>query len=173
MNLQESDLGWIAGTIDLKGVVIRKRNKQRRTTQTVLMVETRHRPIVERLSDYTGTDPSIQTDRKIKEAWKRKGCVEHCPTQHVHIQETSMPDISRWQVTGSSFVVVMYNVLPHLTKSPKSNSFREAMEEVASTIPLRGQGRAAIDRAIRRLSALGWVIPPYLFLDDGEAEEID
>jgi hypothetical protein len=68
--------------------------------------------------------------------------------------------------------VVLYNVLPYLTASEKTQKFKEGMELVASHIPKSGQGRAAIDRAIRRLAGLGWLIPPYLFHEEEEDDEI-
>lgn len=146
----------------MKGTVVRKKNSARRTTQTVLIVETRHRDIVMRLSKYTGTEPAIHRERKTKESWNRRGCVEHCPDQHQHVQVVSLPQISRWQVTGSSLAVVAYNVLPYLTESDRYRDMVAGMEEVASTIPLKGQGRSAIDQALRRLASLGWMIPDYL-----------
>lgn len=169
--LQLHDLGWIAGTIDLKGNIIVKKNADRATPQAVLMVETKELHVVKRLSTYTGTDPDYKTHAKVKESWNRRGCTEHCPNQHVHIQEVNMPPVARWQVTGSSLVVVLYNVFPYLTASSKASKLQEGMELVASYVPYSGQGRAAIDRAIRRLAGLGWLIPPYLLRDDDEPTE--
>lgn len=160
--LRPHELGWIAGILDMKGVIVRKRNQMRRTTQTVMIVETRHRDLVLRLSKYTGTDPAIQSERRIKEEWARRGCVEHCPEKHNHIQTISLPQISRWQVTGSSLAVVVFNVMPYLTDNERTRAMIEAMESVSSTIPLKGQGRSAIDQALRRLANLGWIIPDYL-----------
>lgn len=161
MTLQAAELGWIAGTLDVQGLVVYKKNSQRSTKQSVLVVQTRHRPVVQRLSRYTGTDPALVQTR-IKEEWNRAGCKEHCPTQHHHVTPKTMPTTSRWQVTGSSLVVVLYNVLPYLTASDKAAHFREAMEYVASVMPLSGQGRGAIDKAMNRLEGLGWDIPAYL-----------
>lgn len=169
--LQSHDLGWIAGTIDLKGSIIIKKNADRRTPQSVLIVESKEIAVIRRLAGYTGTDPEQQTTRKIKEEWTRRSCVEHCPSDHVHVTSVQMPPIARWQVTGSSLVVVLYNVLPYLTPSPKYQKFKDGMELVSSYVTLSGQGRAAIDKAIRRLAGLGWMIPDYLF--PPEAEELD
>lgn len=170
--LQPHDLGWIACALDLKGNIIIKKNQDRATPQSVLIVESKELPVIRRLAAYTGTSPEQQVHRKIKEEWNRRGCVEHCPKSHVHVQSVQMPPIARWQVTGSSLVVVLYNVLPHLTYSDKSEKFKEGMAEVASYVPVSGQGRAAIDRAIRRLAGLGWLIPPYLMhRDEHELQE--
>jgi hypothetical protein len=168
--LQPHDLGWIAGTIDLKGTVVVKKNQDRATPQSVLLVESKELAVVRRLALYTGTAPEQQVHHKIKEEWNRRGCAEHCPEKHNHVQSVAMPPVARWQVTGSSLVVVLYNVLPYLTESAKRERFKEDMELVASYIPVAGQGRAAIDKAIRRLAGLGWLIPPYLFRDDEEFE---
>lgn len=171
--LQPHELGWIAGLIDLKGAIVIKKNQDRATPQSVLIVESKELDVIRRLSAFTGSHPEQQTTRKIKEEWNRRGCVEHCPESHIHVQEVSMPPIARWQVTGSSLVVVLYNVLPHLTPSPKTQKFQDGMELVASYVTLSGQGRAAIDKAIRRLAGLGWLIPPYLFREDEESEEVE
>src|SRR6188768_640617 len=100
------DLGWIAGTIEIKGAIVIKKNQDRATPQSVLIVETKQLEVVRRLALYTGTMPEQQTHRKIKEEWLRTGCVEHCPDKHVHVNQVQMPPIARWQVTGSSLVVV-------------------------------------------------------------------
>ncbi len=160
--LRPHELGWIAGILDMKGAVVRKKNQLRRTTQTVMIVETRHRDVILRLSNYTGTDPAIQHERKMKEEWAKRGCVEHCPEKHNHVQIVTLPQISRWQVTGSSLAVVVHNVMPYLTDNDRTRAMIDAMESVSSTIPLKGQGRSAIDQALRRLSGLGWIIPDYL-----------
>lgn len=169
--LNAGDLGWVAGTLDLKGRVQKKNNPQRATPHIVLLVETKERHVVTRLAALTGTDPVEQSPKELKKEWNRRGCAEHCPDHHVHIGPApNMPTISRWQVTGSAMVVVLYNVLPYLTNSPHTALMRDSMEAVASTIPLKGQGRAAIDRAIRRLSGLGWQIPSYI-MREGTDEE--
>jgi hypothetical protein len=161
--LQSHELGWIAGTLDAKGSITKKNNQQRATPQMVLYVDSKDRHIVQRLSRYTGTDPAEKQRRTIRYEWDRKGCVEHCPTQHIHINERQLPPMSRWQVTGSSLVVVVYNVLPYITESEKATMFRTAMEEIAATLPLEGQGRNAINNAINRLANLGWQIPNYMY----------
>lgn len=161
MPLQPHELGWIAGVIDMKGVITKKNNQKRATPQIAMVVDSRHLDIIARLSRYTGTDPTGQ-QRTPKKEWSRRNCVEHCPYQHVHVQEVTFPEMARWQVSGSSLVVIMYNVMPYMTDSAKALTFREAMESVASTLPLEGQGRGAIDKAIARLERLGWNIPFYI-----------
>lgn len=160
--LQPHDFGWVAGIIDMKGLIARKKNPSRATTQNVLVVDTKNRDVIVRLAKYTGTDPAIQQEKRIKDSWRRKGCADHCPSQHVHVREVSMPQISRWQITGVSLATVAFNVLPYLTDSDRTRDIIAAVEEIASTIPLMGPGRGAIDAALRRLANLGWEIPDYL-----------
>lgn len=150
-------LGWLAGILDMKGVVLRKKNQSRATPQLVLAVETRQLQVVRELSRMTGTAPELQKARAT-EPWMRRGCVEHCPEQHIHgINEgNGMPAIARWTVTGASMGVVLHNVLPYLRND---KALGEAMVEVLALVPASGQGRGAIDRALARLVELGWDLP--------------
>lgn len=162
MSIPTAQLGWMAGILDLKGSVIRKNNKQRSTTQMVLMVESRHSTIIRQLSRMTGTAPEFQPEKPV-EPWMRRGCIEHCPEQHVHMQyeKSTMPAVARWTVTGVAMAIVLYNVLPFLHNDDKP--FMEAMESALAQIVPDGQGRAAIDRAIVRLQDLGWEIPDSVY----------
>jgi len=162
MAIPTAQLGWMAGILDLKGSIIRKRNKQRATPQLVLIVETKQIAIVRQLSRMTGTNPELQAEKPI-EPWMRRGCIEHCPDQHVHVkyEKTSMPAIARWTITGAAMGVVLYNVLPFLHNDEKP--FTEAMEAAFAQIVPDGQGRGAVEKAIRRLADLGWEIPPVVY----------
>lgn len=155
----------MAGIIDLKGAIIRKKNKQRATPQLVLMVETRHFHIIRQLSRMTGTQPELQKEKHLQE-WMRRGCVEHCPEQHVHAEHKSMPAVSRWTVTGVSMAIVLYNLMPFLHNDEKP--FEEAMNECFQNLVMVGQGRAAISAAIHRLAELGWHIPEAVYPDETE-----
>src|SRR6185503_19478151 len=98
-------LGWMAGVIDLKGRLIRKKNKTRATPQVVLIVETKEYMVVKELSSLTGTSPETMDRRPLRE-WMRKGCSEHCPEAHVHVGDSEyehlyMPPIARWTITGA------------------------------------------------------------------------
>lgn len=148
----------MAGILDLKGKVIRKKNQTRATPQFVLIVETRHYPIVRELARMVGTAPELQVEKDIP-SFARRGCTEHCPDQHVHVNEQlHMPAIARWTVTGLPMAIVLFNVLPFL-RTDSLKGFTEAMNEAMSYAPTEGRGRGAIDKAIRRLMDLGWEIP--------------
>lgn len=158
MTLPMYQLGWMAGILDLKGVILRKKNRQRATTQLVLAVETKQIGIIRELGRMTGTTPELQKARKM-EPWMRRGCTEHCPEQHVHgyPQDGGMPAIGRWTITGAAMVVVLSNVMPYIRNDDKG--FAEAMQEALGDVVLTGQGRGAIDRALDRLRELGWDVP--------------
>lgn len=171
MSIPIAQLGWMAGILDLKGSVIRKHNKQRATPQMVLIVESRHSTVIRQLSRMTGTAPEFQQEKPV-EPWMRRGCAEHCPEQHVHVnyEKSHMPAVARWTVTGVAMAIVLYNVLPFLHNDDKP--FMEAMESALSQITPEGQGRAAIDRAIVRLKDLGWEIPDAVYPDKNVQMEL-
>jgi len=153
-------LGWMAGVIDLKGRLIRKKNKTRATPQVVLIVETKEYMVVKELSSLTGTSPETMDRRPLRE-WMRKGCSEHCPEAHVHVGDSEyehlyMPPIARWTITGAGMVVVLSNLMPFLQID---RGYTEAIEEVTINTPLSGQGSSAVLSSIRRLSLLGWNLP--------------
>lgn len=157
MSLPIHQLGWMAGVLDLKGMIIRKKNRSRATPQIVLAVESKHMTIIRELSRMTGTAPELQP-AKAGEPWMRRGCVEHCPEQHVHAhKDPTMPAMGRWTVTGAAMVTVLYNVLPYLRNDTRG--FAEAMTESSGDVVKSGAGRAAVDRALQRLSELDWDIP--------------
>lgn len=167
MTIPTAQLGWMAGVIDLKGAFVRKRNKQRATPQIVLMVESRHYDVIRELARLTGTSPAIQ-ELRVKEEWARRSCTEHCPDKHVHVQEVTMPSIARWQVTGVAVAVVLYNLQSFLRTS---KPYTETMIECLQNIPPSGQGRSAVDRAIRRLAELGWDIPDMVYPPEPESNK--
>lgn len=153
-------LAWMAGIIDLKGRIIRKNNKQRKTQQVVLMVETKIIPIIRELSTLTGTNPEYIQGSNVKE-WLRKGCAEHCPERHVHVESTNdypqmMPPHGRWTITGAGAAIVIYNLELFLVSD---NGLPEMMHEVIEKTVLTGQGSAMVLTSIRRLSLLGWQLP--------------
>jgi hypothetical protein len=152
-------LGWMAGVIDLKGRLVRKNNKLRKTQQIVLIVETKEQLVIKELGSLTGTSPEQIERRPLKE-WMRRGCTEHCPEAHIHVgdelEQLFMPPISRWTITGAGMVVVMTNLMPFIQID---RGYSEAIEEVIANTPLTGQGSAAVVSSIRRLSLLGWDLP--------------
>lgn len=160
VSIPVAQLGWMAGVLDLKGSIIRKKNQQRRTPQFVLYVETKQHAVVQRLGSMVGTAPEKQPPKNLAEIFRR-GCIEHCPEQHVHVSSPyEMPAVSRWTITGLPMAIVLFNVLPYLTTD---KGWLDIMNEAMSYAPEGGQGRGAIDKAIRRLAALGWDIPQAAF----------
>lgn len=166
MALGTGDLAWVAGVIDMKGKLVRKRNKNRVTPQVVLWVESRDGSIVRGLSQLTGTNPELMNPEFA--SFNRRGCVEHCPDEHVHVAEFSI-QTARWTISGLALGVLLWNVLPYV-RSDKP--WKETMEELFSLSVVAGRGSGATVKALNRLSGLGWDIPaairPVLNLEVGE-----
>jgi hypothetical protein len=155
--IQPTKLGWMAGVIDLKGRVTEKDNKLRKSSkQTTMMVETREIHIVRELASLTGTIPETRQRAPLKE-WMRRGCTEHCPEQHIHVEDTrEMPAMARWTISGSALAVVLYNLMPFLITQEE---YKELYDRLIKEAPLHGQGSGAVVAAIRRLAYLGWDLP--------------
>ena len=150
-------LGYMAGVLDLKGRLLYKNNRTRATRQVVLAVETKERQVIRYLSNATGTAPEFTAARPLKD-FMRRGCVEHCPEEHIHIgEDTAMPPIGRWTITGAGMVVVLHNLSPYLTVD---RGYPEAVAEVLATVDLHGRGSAMVLTSLRRLEGLGWDMPP-------------
>lgn len=152
-------LGWMAGVVDLKGRLIYKKNRQRATAQVVLMVESKEFHVIRELGSLTGTRPERKQAQPLKE-FMRKGCQEHCPESHVHVNdlgaEREMPATARWTITGAGMVVVLDNLLPFLMID---RGYTEAMDLVRGLTVLEGQGSGAVLAALNRLHRLGWYLP--------------
>ncbi len=153
-------LGWMAGIVDLKGRISYKNNKARRTRQTVLFVETKVFEIVQAMAAMTGTSPDMKQAKPLSE-FIRRGCVEHCPEAHVHVDRIGlmMPQTSRWTVTGAAMVVVLHSLRPYLMVE---RGYDAAVAEVLANQVVTGPGANAMLGAVRRLQLAGWRIPePY------------
>jgi hypothetical protein len=162
--LTESDKGWMAGILDFQGHVVRKNNKQRSsdTAQITVTVTTSIQPIIDRLSALTGTAPQLQNAREphyLKDEWLRKGCVEHCPEEHVHQFRTiqAIP-MYCWTVTGVSVAVVLWNL--HYAMSSVHEPWDWALAQCLAQARLTGRGSGAVLPALQRLQDLGWMLPP-------------
>lgn len=154
-------LGWMAGIVDLKGRIIYKNNRMRRSRQTILMVETKIFSIIQALSALTWTSPDVKQARPLSE-FIRRGCVEHCPEAHVHVDKEglTMPQVARWTVTGAALVVVLHNLGPYLTVD---RGYSMVVAEILANQQLTGSGANAMLVAVRRLQRAGWKVPePYL-----------
>lgn len=158
--IDAKDVAWMAGVVDLKGRVIRKKNDQRRTRQTLMYVESKQLEVVAGLCALTGTNAESKKQSTLSE-WIRTGCAEHCPTKHIHVDRAaegwSMPRTSRWTMTGASMVVVLHSLLPYLRVE---RGYREAMEAILADQDLTGRGAQAMWANVSRLVRLGWPLPP-------------
>lgn len=168
-----SKLAWIAGVIDSKARIQHIKNKQRATSQIRIYVRTMNHSVVQELCSMTGIRPRY-TDRKRTADWMRRGCVEHCPEAHVHVElpyEGTMPAMSEWMISGAALAVVIYNILPFLTDP---SEYMSVIEEIYANAVLTGQGRGMTVLSIRRLHDMGWEIPRQLrsaLEDDNGSEE--
>lgn len=158
--INEKDLSWAAGVIDLKGRVTSKNNNQRSKSnpQTILFVETKIYEVVEELGRMTGIRPRTESNRHVKE-FMRKGCSEHCPDKHVHLSETDvarLPPMTRWTITGGGMAVVLYNLLPYFRVN---KGYSNVMTEVMARTNISGPGSGVILTSLRRLNILGWQLP--------------
>ena len=151
------ELGWMAGVLDMKGRVYYKNNKMRATPQAVLAVETKQMAVIRELSRLTGTNPELKKAQPLKD-FMRRGCIDHCPGAHVHQlhEESMMPEVARWTVTGVSMAVVLYSLLPYLRVD---RDLELAMQSCMKDAVLTGRGSVAAIRALIRLRDLGWEIP--------------
>jgi hypothetical protein len=157
--IDDKALWWFAGVLDSGGSIIRKNNKMRKTPQIVLIVESRHTEVINKLCALTGISPDVKPPRTTND-WARKGCTEHCPKPHVevHIGEyiREMPSIARWAITGAGAAVVLYNLLPKMFADA---AYANIVNEILDNTPLTGQGSGATVPQIKRLSELGWKLP--------------
>lgn len=157
-----AQLGWMAGVIDLKGRIIRKKNKLRATPQLVLAVESAQLSVIKELGRLTGTSPEISRPAGFKDGWDRRGCAEHCPDEHVHVAGWAMPAASRWTITGMAMGVVLWNLSPLLRNDERG--LLDAMNEALEGGMLIGRGSSATVTAVSRLQLLGWRLPPIVYI---------
>lgn len=158
LQVTPADMAWMAGVIDLKGSVIRKNNKTRKTPQIVLYVQTKNERVAMRLAALTGTAPEQHAAPRA-DAFYRRGCSQHCPSPHVHVRDDyqwSMPKMTRWTVTGIAAAVVLVNLAPFMSMS---DAYTETVAEIVRDFAAEGQGSGMVRSALSRLSALGWQVP--------------
>jgi hypothetical protein len=154
-----AEMAWMAGIIDVKGSLIRKRNKTRRTPQVVLYVQEKDERVARRLSGMTGTSPEPRVGMTA-EKFLRRGCAEHCLVPHVHVGDPEhpwqMPESTRWALTGIAAAVVLTNLAPFMITYA---DYTGDVAEIVGNFAADGQGSGAVRRTLLRLSALGWQIP--------------
>lgn len=157
MALPMYQLGWMAGIVDMKGRILSKNNKTRKTKQLVLSVDTKEIQIVRRLSSMTGTRPELQAAQPRPE-FMRRSCHEHCPEAHIHVGEDPflMPEIARWTITGAGMVVVLSSLMPFLSID---RGWDQAVETATNQTVFHGPGSGMVKSTLARLKALGWDLP--------------
>lgn len=153
-------LAWMAGIVDYKGRVIRKNNKDRKNTpQIVLAVQCKELAILRALGELTGTSPEMMKPKPLSEIM-RTGCLQHCPTKHVHAYgDLFMPAQARWTISGAALHTVLASLMPYLVVD---RGYPELIAEIVAATPLSGRGSAAPMARCAQLMHLGWPIPdPY------------
>lgn len=153
----------MAGIVDMKGKVVAKQNRLRRTPQMVLYVQSKQFPVIQRLAVMTGTNPEHKAMENEEGGWFRRGCTEHCPEAHTHVDRSQFPDTMRWTVTGTPMGIVLHNLAPFLTQSER---FTVARETCFRDMVLRGRGAKATVDALKRLEALGWEFPDNVVIPE-------
>lgn len=161
MAIPAAQLGWMAGVIDLRGKIIYKNNVKRVTPQVVLMVESKQRGVIDELCRLTGTMVEWQNRVSGAKSWFRRGCTEHCPDEHVHVEVDNLPEIARWTITGAAMAALIWNIAPFLRN--KQTELTEVMAAVFGDMVLSGRGSGATLAALNRLSKLGWDMPPEVY----------
>lgn len=171
--ITDTELAWMAGIIDLKASFITKKNQQRATSQFTMYVESQHQDIINELCAMTGVAVQGNKGSKLKD-FSRRGCIEHCPDNHIHSNIVDMPKVYRWTVTGVALAIVLYNLQPYLRAN---KLYFQKMVECFDNVVPQGQGRGAIEKAIHRLKELGWKIPSHvnppreIVNDEAESDE--
>ena len=161
MTIPVTQLAWMAGIIDYKGKISYKKNKTRATTrQVTLWVESVQKPIIDKLAEYTGTNPELKKNRHRFDGWYRKGCEEHCPDQHVHVAGTEFAPAARWTISGAPMAVVLTALRPYLIQD---RGFSEAIDYAFGNMVLFGQGAGQTVHSLRRLYSLGWELGDSIY----------
>lgn len=160
--MEEWKKAWAAGVLDFQGHIVAKANIKRAagSMQIVLYVDTSIDEIVTRLGEMTGSNIEAKRVHKIRAEWKRKGCAEHCPEEHVHVKEFPMPLTARWVVTGSALAIVLWNLKPYLTTTREPWDW--ALIQCLKQLKLAGRGSPAVRETAIRLHSLGWDLPPMM-----------
>lgn len=156
--ISKADLGWIAAVIDLKGHLARKNNQSRRTPQLVLIVDIKDARIAQRLAAFTGTKAETKDRMPPSEAFFRRGCADHCPEPHVHVNDLpwQMPEVTRWTITGAAMGIVLLNLAPYMSTF---EDYVDDVDEAVTSMASSGPGSGAVKASVRRLAGLGWRIP--------------
>lgn len=161
--MKETDKARVAAMIDFQGHIVKKNNRDRQpgSEQICLVVQTKYHEIAMWLCALTGTAPGRREQKKVSPELMRRGCIEHCPQAHVHVDTlAAMPLTTVWTVTGVSAAIVLYNVRKYMVTSREPWDW--AMEQSLRQMKLAGQGSGMTRLAAIRLQDLGWDLPPVI-----------
>lgn len=156
--INEGDLGWVAGILDLKGKVYRLTARQGGRIQYSLCVTDRNVPLIRQLCHLTGVRGQDHDGgrERAPEHWRR-ACDLHCPQEHVHVKPPG--STLRWGLRGAGALIVIDAVLPFCRI--QRDAFAEVRPEIASQINAQiNPGKSGI--ATRRMADMGWAIPEEL-----------
>jgi hypothetical protein len=155
-----ADLAWMAAVLDMKGRITVKQNKDRRTPQVVLHVDTKESRVARRLALLTGVAP--EPHEKMVASFARRGCREHCLEPHVHVDGPGawqMPETTRWSLTGAAAALVLLGLRPYMvTYGDHAPAVTMILENLVTT----GQGAGMVRASLERLQSLGWTVPPEI-----------
>lgn len=167
--LKVQDLGWMAGILDLKARFVKKQNKDRsaRTQQVVMYVESVQTGVVRKLATLTGTKVELTEHHTDKDGFWRRGCETHCDVAHVHVVTADFKPTMRWTITGVSMATVLHNLAPYML-----TDVSEFIDLGLRNTALRGRGSGAALGALRRLTGLGWQLPPGIILPENVRETL-
>lgn len=169
MSIAVQDLGWMAGILDLKARFVKKQNKDRsaHTQQVVMYVESVQTGVVKKIAGLTGTKVELTEKYSDKEGFWRRGCETHCDEAHVHVATSEFKPTVRWTITGGPMAMVLHNLQPYML-----TDVTEFIDLGLRNTALRGRGSGAALGALRRLSGLGWQLPPGIILPENAELEV-
>lgn len=140
LTLDEGTKAYVAGIIDMVGLIRLRPMKNGNPPIPYVGVSTNNKQVVDFLAGLTDTKVTV-THRK----YGRHRCTQHCPTPCSDVDSTSY----RWSVTGAKATVLLANIKRYLMfKTTVANEALEAAREA--------NYKAA---TMRKMTVLGWDLP--------------
>jgi hypothetical protein len=152
ISVQESDVIWMAGVID--SLARFNINNSRHQSRIKMRFTVTDRPELEKElgrilqgSSYGGP---------IRDRY-RKGCVDHCPTQHIHIRQR----FSRmFEIGGLPVYITLWNCYPFIRLvKPEVES---VMDHFRQHYSYHGPASGPQRKAWNRFKEMGWEFPDDL-----------
>lgn len=132
------ELAYIAGVVDIFGRIYSRPTETKRLP--AVEVNTGNFDLLDLLGTWTRTKP-FETRRD----YRRGGCEEHCPEQHIHVVSRS----GRWTVTGAKATILLAGIRPHL----------RLQGEMADRMIALGMDADWKPQTVAAMADLGWKIP--------------